>query len=154
VGETKDQLINEVGELMREYQRALDEFDQRVADRLGLNRTDLRCLDLIFGSTPISPGDLAAAAGLTTGGVTTAIDRLEHAGYAVRVRDTTDRRRVVVQLTDHCQQLIGEIFGPLVADGQAYLRRLDRPTLIQLVSFLRFTTELQRDHTGRLDPNA
>src|SRR5438132_89674 len=107
---------------MQEYQRAVDTLDQRAADRLGLNRTDLRCLDLIFSAAaPLSPGELATAAGLTTGGVTTAIDRLERAGYATRRRDPNDRRRVTVRPTPLAERAVGEIYGPVAADGNAFL---------------------------------
>jgi DNA-binding MarR family transcriptional regulator len=150
VDEERDRLIDEVGRAMQEYQRSLDVFDQRVADRLGLNRTDLRCLELLFDPTPPSPGELASGAGLTTGGVTTAIDRLERAGYATRVRDSADRRRVVVQPTEKCRQLVGEIFGPLVDEGRAYLRGLDPAVLAGLVEFLRFDTRMTHAHAARL----
>ena len=38
-----DELIDEV----RRSQAATDRFDQAVADALGLNRTDMRCLDYL-----------------------------------------------------------------------------------------------------------
>lgn len=42
-------------------------------------------------------GWLAELTGLTTGAITSAVDRLEKAGYVQRVRGPHDRRRVVVQ---------------------------------------------------------
>nr|UUL71948.1 transcriptional regulator, MarR family [Streptomyces tumemacerans] len=48
----RERLIEEFGLVMQEFQRSADTLDQQVADRLGLNRTDLRCLDLLFGPTP------------------------------------------------------------------------------------------------------
>ncbi|MFB9238598.1 MarR family winged helix-turn-helix transcriptional regulator [Plantactinospora siamensis] len=147
-------LVAEVGVAMREYQRSLDVFDQRVAEHLGLNRTDMRCLDLILGGRSLSPGELADAAGLTTGGVTTAIDRLERAGYAVRERDAGDRRRVVVRPTDRAWKLAGEVYGSLVQDGEAYLRGLDADTLARLADFLRFATRLEHEHAERLSRKA
>ena len=66
---------------------------------LGLNRTDTRCLDIIERLDGVSAGRLASEAGLSTGAVTTVLDRLERAGYARRVPDPGDRRRVLVELT-------------------------------------------------------
>ena len=146
----KDRLIEEFGQAMQEFQRSLDLLDQGVADKLGLNRTDLRCLDLLFGPRPLSPGELAKAAHLTTGGVTTAIDRLERAGYATRVRDTVDRRRSVVQLTEKSIAIATAVYQPLAEEGGAYLRELDSGTLGKLVEFLRFSTRLQITHAARL----
>lgn len=146
----RERLIEEFGQVMQVFQRANDTLDQRVADRLGLNRTDLRCLELIFAPAPLSPGELAAAAGLTTGGVTTAIDRLERTGYATRVRDTRDRRRVTVQPTDKGYAMINEIFAPIVAEGAAYLRQFDVPTLRRMTGFMRFAARQQEAHAARL----
>lgn len=143
-------LVAGLGQVMQAYQRAIDVLDQRVADRLGLNRTDMRCLELLFAPEPLSPGDLATAAGLTTGGVTTVIDRLERAGYATRERDATDRRRVTVRPTPHAEQVVGEIYGPIVAEGNAHLERYDDTTLGHMIEFLSFATDQQERHASRL----
>jgi DNA-binding MarR family transcriptional regulator len=42
---------------------------------------------------------IAAELPATSGAMTTALDRLERAGYALRTRDQADRRRVLVQMT-------------------------------------------------------
>ncbi|MGK5638261.1 MarR family winged helix-turn-helix transcriptional regulator [Streptomyces sp. URMC 126] len=148
--ERRERLIEEFGLVMQEFQRSADTLDQQVADRLGLNRTDLRCLDLLFGPSPMSPGELATAAGLTTGGVTTAIDRLERSGYATRARDTADRRRVIVEPTEKGYAMVAEIFTPIAREGAEYLRGLGADTLAEMVAFLRFATRQQRDHAERL----
>ena len=145
-------LIAEFGRAMQAYQRAVDVLDQRAADRLGLNRTDLRCLDLLFESaaTPLSPGELATAAGMTTGGVTTAIDRLERAGYVTRERDSTDRRRVTVRPTPLAEQAASEIYGPVVHEGVALLQRYDDTVLTRMIELLEHSTRQHLDHAQRL----
>ena len=45
----------------------------------------------------MTAGHLATTIGLTTGATTTAIDRLERAGYVHRQPDPSDRRRVLVE---------------------------------------------------------
>jgi DNA-binding MarR family transcriptional regulator len=143
--------IGSFGRAMQEYQRAVDTLDQRAADRLGLNRTDLRCLDLIFSAAaPLSPGELATAAGLTTGGVTTAIDRLERAGYATRRRDPNDRRRVTVQPRPLAERAVGEIYGPVAADVNAFLADFDDAVLARMTDLLQYATRQHHDHAARL----
>ena len=66
---------------------------------MGVNRTDGRCLDLLEHRGQMSAGELARASGLSTGAITAVIDRLEHAGYAQRVADPADRRRVLIEPT-------------------------------------------------------
>jgi DNA-binding MarR family transcriptional regulator len=145
-----ERLVLQLGPVMQEFQRALDVLDQRAADQLGLNRTDMQCLELAMGGATLTPGELATAAGLTTGGVTTAIDRLERAGYVTRVRDDADRRRVLVQPTAKAVEQAMGIFGPLVEEGNVYLRGLDDTTLTHLAEFMRFNTRLYNAHAERL----
>lgn len=74
-------------------------YEQALADRLGMNVTDLRCLELVIGEPGLSAGRLAEQTGLTTGAVTGVLDRLERAGYVERRADPNDRRRAVIEAT-------------------------------------------------------
>ena len=69
-------------------------FQEAVANRLGINVTDLVCGDIVLRNPGISPGALVEMTGLTSGAVTAVIDRLERARLARRVRDPKDGRRV------------------------------------------------------------
>ena len=44
----------------------------------------------------MAAGELADESGLSPGAITTVLDRIERAGYANRVADPDDRRRVLV----------------------------------------------------------
>ena len=72
-------------------------FHQTVADRLGLNATDHKCLDLLHRHENATAGDLAEWTGLTTGAVTGIIDRLEKRGFVRREPHPQDRRKVMVK---------------------------------------------------------
>ena len=74
-------------------------YEEALADRLGMNVTDLRALELITDEPGMTPGRLAERSGLTTGAVTGVLDRLEKGGYVERTADQNDRRRQVVQPT-------------------------------------------------------
>jgi DNA-binding MarR family transcriptional regulator len=67
-----------------------------VAERLNLNPTDQECLELIL-LAPTTPGEIAKLTGLTTGAVTSVLDRLERAGFVKREHDSEDRRRIIVR---------------------------------------------------------
>jgi DNA-binding MarR family transcriptional regulator len=92
-------------ELLAQLQRAAQTsttdgilFHQAIADRVGLHVTDLRCLNLLTQSGPLTAGELGHQLGLgTTGAVTRMVDRLERAGYLRRQPDPGDRRRVIIQ---------------------------------------------------------
>ena len=79
---------------------------QAIADHLGLNLTDHKCLDILQQTGPMTAGKLAEASGLTTGAITGVIDRLERKGYVARTADDEDRRKTVIVVV---QEHLGEI---------------------------------------------
>lgn len=81
----------------RRVSRASLLFRDAVAAAAGLNVTDAECIDFLLEAGEATAGQLAAATGLTTGAMTTAIDRLERAGFVQRAQDRRDRRRVIVR---------------------------------------------------------
>ena len=92
--QTRQALTDDLFEERRLLGAANDLADQAVADYLGLNRTDARCLDIIERLRGVTAGRLARESGLSTGAVTTVLDRLERSGLARRTSDPEDRRRV------------------------------------------------------------
>jgi DNA-binding MarR family transcriptional regulator len=94
------ELRRKVGLALRALGSDLDRLDEAIADRFGLHRTDLRCLEIVARQGPISAGRLAAVAGLSTSAVTSVIDRMERAGRMRRVPDSADRRKVLVEVTE------------------------------------------------------
>ena len=142
-----DELIGEV----RRSQSATDRFDQAVADALGLNRTDMRCLDTIDREGPVPAGRLAEATGLTSGAITTVLDRLERAGYARRVRDAGDRRRVLVELTPQTREHMYEFFEPHIALSERLYARYTQEQLELLLEFVRAGREFNEGHAAEIE---
>ena len=86
--------------LIRETRHFLAEailFNQQLADRLGINPIDYQVLNLLDLFGPATPGDLAQLTGLSSGGMTVVIDRLEQAHYIEREHNPRDRRSVIVR---------------------------------------------------------
>ncbi len=126
-------------------------FDNLAAERLGVNETDLHCLNIIENSGGLSAGELAAQSGLTNGAITGVIDRLERAGFACRVPDPVDRRRVNVEVTPAFYRRADRIWGPVAADWQSTLaERFTTSDLERIVDFLGATAEISRRHLQRL----
>ncbi|GAA3018534.1 MarR family transcriptional regulator [Kitasatospora albolonga] len=90
---------------------------QDIAQRLGLGVTDLTCLGHVLGAgaEPITAGELAERANLTTGAVTGVVNRLEKAGYARRQADPADRRRVRIVADGTAAGRLYEVYGPFYA---------------------------------------
>ena len=111
---TEPALAGQVAASLRALSTEIDRLDQVAADRYGLNRTDMRALDIVGQTGPLAPTALARMLGFTTGGVTSVLDRLERAGYVRRRPDLGDRRRQVVQATEATAALDQEVFGDLI----------------------------------------
>jgi DNA-binding MarR family transcriptional regulator len=123
----------------------MDRLDQAAADLFGLNRTDMRALDIIGRAGPLTPTDLAWLLGFTTGGVTTVLDRLERAGYARRRADTTDRRRLVVETTTATAARDQQVFGDLTRQTADLVATYTDHQLAVIDDFLTRTRQLTAD---------
>jgi DNA-binding MarR family transcriptional regulator len=143
-------LLRTLGDRVQTFQDATDELDETVAERLKLNRTDLRCLSVLARGGATTASTLADAAGLTRGAMTTALDRLAAGGYARRVRDEHDRRSVRVELTDKARRKIDALYGPLAKAGFTMLQRYTVPQLAAIVRYLEEGIALQRAHAERI----
>ena len=85
-------------------------FHASIAERLGLNPTDHKALDLICREENMTAGRLAELTRLTTGAVTGIVDRLEKAGFVQRVRPQSDRRQVLIQPIPENVEKIHDLF--------------------------------------------
>jgi DNA-binding MarR family transcriptional regulator len=148
--ETKEDLIWQVIHLARAHQAANDAFDEVAFEKLGINRTDGRCLDIIENQGPMTAGRLAQLSGLTTAAVTAVLDRLERAGYARRVRDEKDRRQVIVELTPLMAERGGQIWGPLGKEAMKEIGRLSVDELKLVMEFFRRAREVNERHIERV----
>ena len=135
--------MDELTLAVRAAQAAVDEMDEAAAHALGINRTDQRCLDIIDREGPLTAGALAERSGLPTAAVTTVLDRLERAGYALRVRDPGDRRRVLVEMTPLMHERATAIWGP-IADWRSELRKYTAKELELLRDFHHRGSELNK----------
>ncbi|HEY2478911.1 MAG TPA: MarR family transcriptional regulator [Solirubrobacterales bacterium] len=126
-------------------------IEDLAAERLGIARGDLRCLNAIENAGGLTAGELAREVGVTTGAVTGALDRLERAGYARRAPDPADRRRVRVTVTPKFRDRAEGIWGPLAADWQKRIAaRFTAAELETIVEFLELTGEIGAAHLERL----
>jgi DNA-binding MarR family transcriptional regulator len=147
---SKAALLAAVGQKVQAFQDATDEIDEAAARRLRLNRTDLRCLSVLSQAGAMSASALADAAGLTRGAMTTALDRIERAGYARRVWDQQDRRSVRVEMTGRASKDVEILYGPLAKDGLALLQKYTTAELVAVLRYLEDGQQLQRAHAQRI----
>lgn len=134
--QTRAELARRIQFELRGLHNAVDTLNQRVADQLGVHRTDLRCIDVLSREHPMTAGRLAEVSGLTTGAVTAVIDRLEAAGYAYRVPDPNDRRRVLVEPTERVAEIGRRVYGDLVKQTAGLLEGYSDYELLRIFDFI------------------
>src|SRR6266852_6417633 len=120
---------------------------QAAADRIGINATDLNCLNLLSFSGQMTAGQLAKATGLSTASITGVIDRLEETGFVRRERDTTDRRRVVIRLVlERAVSDVATVFLPMVRAWQNMAERYSDDELRLIVEFYGQMEQVLQQH--------
>ncbi|MFG2132693.1 MarR family winged helix-turn-helix transcriptional regulator [Streptomyces sp. NPDC048751] len=125
---------------------------QEIAQRLGLNVTDLTCFAFVLeaGENLLTAGDLAERANVTTGAVTGILNRLERAGYVTRRPDPTDRRRVRVAAEPDAVARVYELYEPHYARMTALFAEYSPEELALLTDWFTRTLALSRQSLEEL----
>ncbi len=136
---------------MRRTGSLMQLMGQAAADRIGINATDLNCLNILSFSGHMTAGELARATGLTTASITGVVDRLEEAGFVSRERDPHDRRRVVVTLVlDRALRDVASVFLPMLRSWREMAARYSDDELRLIVDYYARMEEVLREHLVRL----
>ena len=130
------QVLSRVSRLARHLDRA-----RRTAFAAhGLGAWEFDVLSALRRQGPpyqLSPGALIRATLVTSGTMTNRIDRLEAAGLVVRHPDPSDKRGVLVRLTDQGMVAADAALADLLDQERRLLAALDSGQREQLASLLR-----------------
>ncbi|MBP2472271.1 DNA-binding MarR family transcriptional regulator [Crossiella equi] len=109
----------QIGELLRRYGVLGLRVGETFAQAQRMEHVDLRALTLIsqaeHGGTPGTTRSLRDQLGLSAGGTTLVLDRLERGGHIRRVKDPQDRRVVRLLMTEEGRRTGSRYFGGLAA---------------------------------------
>ncbi len=121
------------------------------ADRIGINVTDLNCLNILALTGRMTAGELARVTGLTTASITGVLDRLEESGFVHRERDPEDRRRVIIRL-DAARGMrdVAPVFAPVVAAWRAVAAQYTDEQLTLILDFQHQLEKIMRDRLVEL----
>ena len=143
-------LLRQLEETLRKVGAQSVLMSDTVGRLVGLNSTDLECLDLLYLSGPITAGRLAGHTGLTTGAMTAVIDRLERAGFVRRMRDANDRRRVLVTALPPGIRRIEPLYRRLAERTASLNAAYDDRQLAVVVDYLSRAADLVAEHVAWL----
>jgi DNA-binding MarR family transcriptional regulator len=131
-GETPaDRIVLEI----RRFIAASIFFNARAADLVGLGLTDMQLLHLLQLHGPSTPGRLAIWSGLSSGGVTVALDRLSKAGYVGREPNPADRRSLLVTLRPLRVRQLETMYASVEAETRRLLETLSPSDLESVIRF-------------------
>lgn len=116
-----------------------------------LYRTDLAALAVVMDRSDqgylVTPGMLSASLHLSAPATSALLDRLERDGHVARATHPTDRRSVVVEMTDHARTLGQAMFGKLAGHLTPVLAEYTDQQLRLIAEFLERTGQATRDAT-------
>jgi DNA-binding MarR family transcriptional regulator len=125
-------------------------FHTALAAKQGIGPTEEKALDLVQRYGPLTAGELARRSGLAPASVTGLLDRLERRGFARRMRDPRDRRRVLVEVDPSRAPEFELLFADLSRSLDALFARYGDEQLEVILDFLSEATQTQLAATARL----
>lgn len=125
-------------------------FHQAVGQLLGVNVTDMKCLDIMTLKGSASPSELAEHTGLSTGATTAMLDRLENAKLIERRPHPTDRRVTLVVLSQEAMRKLPAMFESLAKAMETLVLGYSEKELKVLVDFFAKVDVLWKEEREKL----
>jgi DNA-binding MarR family transcriptional regulator len=136
---------------IRKFIAAAIFFNTQVADKVGLGLTDMQIVHMLQLYGPSTPSRLTAWTGLSSGGVTVALDRLEKAGYLRRDANPADRRSLLVTLLPARMRKITGLYEGVECETRCLLATLPQRDLEAVARFFE-TVDGARAKSDALHP--
>ena len=143
---TEDHILLEI----RKFIASAIFFNSQAAEKVGLSLTDSQMIHTLQLYGPSTPTRLASATGLSSGGVTVALDRLEKGGYIRREPNPGDRRSLLIHINPaHLLKLKG-LYQNVEAETRRCLSTLTKSDLAAVIRFFEALGNVRgiRDHSA------
>lgn len=137
----KDASPEQLFAALRRFAMERDRYVNQLARSEHLTRAEFDTLDYIEEAGELTPTALATRLGLTTGAVTSVLDRLEGAGFVKRSPNPTDRRSIMIRLTRRTESAGKAALGGYVDRVLKEGRRLSPKERELMIRFLQTATE-------------
>jgi DNA-binding MarR family transcriptional regulator len=125
-------------------------FHQTAAAKCGLGITDLKTISTLQQEGPMTAGQLGRRLNLTTGAVTSVIDRLEQRNFVKRVADATDRRKVIVTIDPGNLSIMDDVYHSMGEASERLLETCSTQELEFLVRYSQASIEMTRLEIAKL----
>lgn len=128
--------------------RALRARAEASIKRVDLCDSDFRVLEALLHKGPLPVNVIGHKVDLTTGSITSAVDRLEEKSLVVRKNHPEDRRIRVVELTAKGRRLIERAYGRHKLDMEKAVHGLSREERRALVNLLKRLGKMSEEVAG------
>lgn len=132
------------------YHGSVDALTAQFRRTWGLNAHEMQAVTTLWEFGRMTMTELGRRIPLSRAAVTTLTDRLERVGFVKRVPDPTDRRRILLEVTERVEQESARIHAQWNERVQAYVDGLDAGAWDQVVEVLADLREIARDEADTL----
>jgi DNA-binding MarR family transcriptional regulator len=136
---TEDRILFEI----RKFIASAIFFNSQAAEKVGLSLTDSQMIHTLQLYGPSTPTRLAAATGLSSGGVTVALDRLEKGGFIRREPNPADRRSLLIHINPTNLLKLKGIYENVEAQTRRCLSTLPKGDLAAVIRFFEALTAVR-----------
>src|SRR6202167_4621838 len=125
-------------------------FHHHAAAANGLGITDSKTISTLMQEGPMTAGEIAKRLGLTTGAVTNVIDRLVRVGFARRVADPKDRRKVIVEADLPNLEKLSHVYDSVADAYQKLHEQYSVEELRFLIDYFTQSVEVTKGEVAKL----
>lgn len=118
--------------------KTFEKFDLSIMDSLGMHGiSDFGVLQVLYYNGTTAVNEIGKKIMLTSGSITAAIDRVEKRGLVVRSYSPSDRRKIMVSLTEQGEEEITQAVREHSTSLEKAVQVLDPQEREQLVTLLK-----------------
>jgi len=121
---------------LRRYGLENDRFDASVARAHDVSLAEMKAIAHIQAEGELTPRQLGERLSLSSGAVTALVDRLERGGWVERTPHPSDRRSVVVRMSEQSMEAAARIYLPYSEALARTAAKLPAATRKALAGFL------------------
>ncbi len=100
-----ENLESEIFSCLRRIINAVEIYSSKLKDKTGLNVSQLSCLLVLEKTGPLALSKLSKHVFLSPSMITSIVDQLENKDLVVRTRKSSDRRVILIELTDNGKEV-------------------------------------------------
>jgi DNA-binding MarR family transcriptional regulator len=121
-----------------------------LARLLGVSETDVLAIQHLAVAGRLTPTQLGGMLGMTSGGATALVQRLEREGFVAREPHPHDRRSTLLRLTPESERRAGGALAPLVEAIDELVSRLPAGEQRAVTRFLAAVADAGERHADEL----